>query len=278
MATAENAAKARLGKLKKQADELGITYHDDVTEETLKYEIKATKAALAELDSEMEVPLKPLQSAPSASGTDIAALGKTIAQEMAKAVQGIKDDGSGDRTVSERMADPEDAGEEKSYFVPMFFWILPAKRQGGQLVKAPFGKIVFKMSTGGVVRNGDQTNTVYKAIYSTNSKREQAYIETHPLFGRVFFANQKEAEISSEQLRFAQTFGKQMQMLNTKMAPELYRTAAENGVHVDATMSLNTLRTNIANALARRAMQSEDQHLRNLSAAAGRAELLKQPA
>jgi hypothetical protein len=59
------------------------------------------------------------------------------------------------------------------------------------------------------------------------------------------------------------------------MAPELYRMAADHGIKVDSKMSLPTLRTNIANALAKRDMANEEMRTREMIAAAGRADLLQ---
>lgn len=260
MANSETAAKARLGKLKKQADELGIPYHEDVTEETLKLAIKSAK--------------EDVEEAPKATGTDVAELGKVIAQEMGKVMRTVVSDPGDDGLVDDRDVDPDDIGEEKVYFTPQFFWIVPAKRIGGQLVKAPYKKMVFKMSHGDAIRNGDQFQTRYMSTYVTNSKREQAYLETHDLYKKIFFSNAKEANITTDQVKFAQKFSQHMQSLNTRMAPQLYRLAAENGIKLDSKMSLSTIRTNIANVLAARDIERDEINMRNLLSAAGKASLL----
>jgi len=262
MANAENALKARLGKLKRKADELGVFYQDDVDEETL-------KAAIEEAKQYTAPPVK------EDTGTQAIEIGKVIAQEMGKAIRQITNEPDESGLIDERDMDPEDVGEEKVYFTPQFFWIVPAKRLGGQRVKAPYKKMVFQMDHGTAVRNGEQWQTRYISTYKTNSKREQAFLETHPLFKRVFFSNSKEADITSEQVKFAQKFAQHIQTLNVRMAPELYRMAAEHGIRVDSKMSLPTLRTNIANALAKRDMAKEEMRTREMISAAGRADLLQ---
>jgi len=262
MANAETALKARIAKLKKKADELGVFYQDDVDELTLKTAIEEAKQYTSE----------PANEAPSQA----IEIGKVIAQEMGKAMRQVVRDPEEDGLVDERDLDPEDVTEEKSYFTPQFFWIVPAKRIGGQLVKAPYKKMVFKMSQGDAVRNGDQWQTRYISVYVTNSKKEQAFLETHPLFGRVFFSNTTDANISSEQVIFAQKFSKHVQNLNVRMAPELYRMAAQNGIKVDSKMSLPTLRTNIANVLAQREVEADKARMHSLLTSSGRASLLTQ--
>lgn len=267
MANAETALKARMGRLKKQADTLGIPYTDDTTEDILREAVKQAKEALAELD---DTP----QETAAAPALDVAELGKTIAQEMAKGLRTVVKDAQEDRLVDDRDVDPNDQGDDRIYFTPMFFWILPAKRIGGQLVKAPYGKIVFSMDHGSAVRNGDQWQTRYLSVYKTNSKREQAYIETHELFGKVFFSNSKDAALTTDQVRFAQKFSLHMQTLNTRMSPELYRMAGQYGIAVNSKMSLPTLRTNIANILAQRDIMEEDRLRGSLATAAGRTGLM----
>lgn len=264
MANSETAAKARLGKLKKQADDLGISYHEDVTEETLKLAIKAAKEETEE-------------EAPATSAVSAVEIGKAIAQEMGKVMRTVVQEPDEDGLVDDRDVDPDDIGEEKVYFTPQFFWIVPAKRIGGQLVKAPYKKMVFKMSHGDAIRNGDQFQTRYMSTYVTNSKREQAYLETHDLYKKIFFSNAKEADITSDQVKFAQKFSQHMQNLNVRMAPQLYRMAAENGIKLDSKMSLSTIRTNIANALAARDIQRDAEMMKSMVSSAGRASLLSDP-
>lgn len=265
MANAENALKARIAKLKKKADELGVFYQDDVDEQTLKAAIEEAKGYSAPPVTE-ETPNQAIE------------IGKVIAQEMGKAIRQLNNEPDESGLVDERDLDPDDVTDEKIYFTPQFFWIVPAKRIGGQLVKAPYKKMVFSMDHGTAVRNGDQWQTRYISTYKTNSKREQAFLETHPLYKRVFFSNSKEAEITSEQVKFAQKFAQHIQNLNTRMAPELYRMAAQHGIRVDSKMSLPTLRTNIANALAKRDIALDEQRMREMVSSAGRADLLNSKA
>lgn len=262
MANAETALKARIAKLKKKADDLGVFYQDDVDEQTLRTAIDEAKQYTSESSND--------------SPNQAIEIGKVIAHEMGKAMRQVVRDPEEDGLVDERDLDPEDVTEEKSYFTPQFFWIVPAKRIGGQLVKAPYKKMIFKMSQGDATRNGDQWQTRYISVYVTNSKKEQAFLETHPMFNRVFFSNTADANISSDQVIFAQKFSKHVQNLNMRMAPELYRMAAQSGVKVDSKMSLPTLRTNIANVLAQREVEADKARMQSLLTSSGRASLLTQ--
>lgn len=80
--------------------------------------------------------------------------------------------------------------------------------------------------------------------------------------------------MTSDQVRFAQKFALHMQTLNTRMSPELYRMAGTYGIPVNSSMSLSTLRTNIANALAQRDIMEEDRLRGGAATAAGRQGLM----
>jgi hypothetical protein len=262
MANAENALKARMGKLKKRADELGVFYNDNTDEATLREAINEA--------SNVEEKAEPQQS----QQLDIAELGKVLAKTMANEMRQVIHKESDGELYDERDIDPADVTTEKVYFAPMFFWIVPAKRVGSQMVKPPHRKMIFKMDNGGTVQVGDQWQTRYMSTFITNSKREQVFLETHPLFNRVFFTNSREAAISSDQVVFAQKFSQHYNALGTKMAPELYRLGAQHGIRLDSKMSLPTLRTNIANELTKRDVAAEELHRKELMKASSRSELI----
>ncbi len=262
--TQEGIEKAKLTRLKKKADKLGIPYHDSIDLETLQLAVDDYEAA-TEGDPEAD---------PQVANT--VAIGKAIAQEMGVVMRGVmRPSDPQDGLVDERDADPNDAAEPKTYFTPQFWWKLPAKRMGGQLVKPPYGKILFKMSSGDAIRNGDQWNTRYISLYTSKSKREQAYIETHELYGKVFFPNIAEALVTTEQIKFAQCFNKHYQSLVTKMAPVLYRQAATMGVKLSSNMALNTIRTAIAEVLATRELARLEEQRKEVFAATSRASLMR---
>lgn len=272
MATAETALKARMSKLKKQADELGIMYQDSVDEQTLRSAIKDFRDAAKESDKST----KEEKAAAEAAARNVDAsveIAKAVAREVATAMRKGNEEGR-DQLYDERDIDPDDVTREKIYFAPMWFWIVNSKRVGGQLVKPPYGKMIFKMDQGSAVLNGDQWQTAYKCTYKTNSKKEQAYLETHPLFGRAFFLNAEEANITTDQMKLAHRFGKHLANLGTKMAPDLYRLGAKEGIKLDRKMSLQTLRTEIANALAQREHELAKFQEKELAKAGSRASLL----
>jgi hypothetical protein len=262
--TQEGIEKAKLTRLKKKADKLGIPYHESIDLDTLQLAVDEYEEAMA-------------ADAPAGADTASAvAIGKAIAQEMGTVMRRVmQPTDPTDGLIDERDADPNDAAPLKSYFTPQFWWKLPAKRIGGQLVKAPYGKILFKMSSGDAVRNGDQWNTKYISIYNSVSKKEQAYIETHELFGKTFFPNIADAQVSSEQIKFAQCFNKHYQALATKMAPELYREAAALGANLSKDMALNTIRTTIAEVRATRELANLEAQRKEVFANTGRASLLR---
>lgn len=258
--TPEGIEKAKLTRLKKEADKLGIPYHDSIDLETLQLAMDEYKEA----------------AATGAEENSAVAIGKVIAQEMGKVMRDVvRPNDPLDGLMDERDADPSDATEPKTYLTPQFWWKLPAKRMGGQLVKPPYGKILFKMSSGDAIRNGDQWNTRYISLYTSASKREQAFIETHELYGKVFFPNIAEAMVSTDQIKFAQCFNKHYQTLASKMAPVLYRQAAAMGVKLDSKMALNTIRTSIAEVLANRELAMLEKQREEVFAATSRASLMR---
>jgi hypothetical protein len=87
MANAETALKARIAKLKKKADDLGVFYQDDVDEQTLRTAIEEAKQYTSE----------PANDAPSQAME----IGKVIAQEMGKAMRQVVRDPEEDGLVDE---------------------------------------------------------------------------------------------------------------------------------------------------------------------------------
>lgn len=267
MTTSDNAAKARMGKLKKKADALGIPYDENTTEDLLRLAIKEFEPEEVEQNSSL---------------ANSIAVGRAVAEALAPVLKDIKKSEGPETGLDRRLVleeDPEDVGEEKRYYTTTWFWILPAKRSGAQLVKAPYGQIVFKMQHGSSIRVGNQFNTQYVASYATKSKKEQAHMESHPLFNKVFYLDGAPDEITTDQRKFAQRFSAQYSNLGTKMAPELHRIAArlsEQGYAVNhsSSLSLHTLRTNIANALAEKDLKEAAAMEAQTRATQGRESLL----
>jgi hypothetical protein len=257
---------SKLAKLQLEADKLGAYYEPDWTEEQLLTSIAETKDAIAASAAQKKIEAKVVEEAAKDKpvGMDMTEFAKVLGAELSKGLQGMNKEAS--RLVTEREFDPNDLTEGKTYFVPMIWWKLPAKRIGGQLVMAPYGGkgITFNLLHGDSVRSGNQTTTRYISVYYTESKKEQQYMETHPLFNKVFFLSDVEARVSSEQVKFAQKFARHMEVLMSYQAPALYNMAPGLGVKIDTSMSLVVIRTNIAEALAQKEMQSDREHMRSL--------------
>ncbi len=261
-------APARIAKLRKKADAMGIIYTDDTSEAILSQAVKDFKASIEDEDtggSDDKV------NTAVEIGT---AVGRAVAKEMASVVRGAKGDDDNDGLVREEQFDPKDLTDPATYFVPMIFWILPAKQVGSQLVMAPYKKIVFKLDQGSAIRNGSQFQTRYTASFTTSSKKEQAHLETHPYFNRVFFKSETEVSLNNNQVRYAQRFALHMQSLNNTMAPQLYQMSPSLGVKLNHDMSLVMLRTKIAEALTQRDMDNAEAELKAILTSSGRAELL----
>lgn len=260
MATADTAAKARIGKLKKKADRLGVNYNDDVTEEIL-------RIAIDEVDEEGDT------QAPAGgiSEDTLLKLGKAIGESVAKANRAQTDESSGE-TFEE--PDPSEVGDMKFYYTPTFWWLLPAKRVAGRVVKPPYGKIKFEMDRGNAVQVGSQWQTKYMSVYATSNKRIQAYMETHEMFNRKFFLSEKEADVTSDQVRYAEFFAKQFAALSNTMAADLFSMGAQLGVKMNHTMSLPTLRTVMAEKLAEHDMAKYRAQVHSIMSSTGKEALL----
>lgn len=259
MATADNALNARMGKLKKKADQLGVKYDDDITEEMLRLAIK-------ELDDD--------EPAPATGGftkETFLEFGKVIGESVAKANRAQTDESSGE-TFEE--PDPAEVGDMKFYYTPTFWWLLPAKRVAGRVVKPPYGKIKFEMDRGNAVQVGNQWQTKYMSVYATSNKRIQAYMETHEMFNRKFFLSEKEADVTSDQVRYAEFFSKQFAALSNTMAADLFAMGAQLGVKMNHTMSLPTLRTVMAEKLAEHDMAKHKAQIHSIMASTGKEALL----
>jgi len=248
---------ARMAGLRKKADTLGVMYTDETEESSLRLAIK-----------EAEAP----RSAPPAAQSS---LGVNDLGEILKAVkQSLAPEQNPSGIVSERDMDPNDETEERIYFHPALFWKLPMKRVGGQMVKPPFGDLMFKREYGSAVRNGNQNNTRYLCALRTKSKREIAYIETHPQFGRSFFTSHTQAEAMSTKARRGIVFGRYMNSLINTPSTEIYRMAGEMKLSTGLTEDLATLRTRIADALTDRDYDQIEKQEANLLAQSGKKSLL----
>lgn len=249
-----------MGKLKKKALNLGITFQDDVTEEMLREMIAQSAPEEDEDDA-----VKPLTK------SDLASLGQAIAQGIVAGTKDTKEE-FGRETYAE--PDPKDIGEWKTYYTPQFMWILPGRRVAGRVVQAPYGKIEFKMDRGAAVQTGMQWNTQYIATFSTNNKKVQAHIEASEYFNRKFFLSGQESSVSTDQMRYAEFFARRQASLSNTMAPELHRMGADLGLTLSHNMALTTLRTAIADKLAEQDMAAYHDKQSNIMVATGRAALL----
>ena len=256
--------------LRRQADLRGIDYSPETDDELLAEEIKEHDRRMKQVsESRME------QRRESVSMDTMKEFAKEVASSVAKEVASANSKDGDRRVVSEREYDPNDLTESRTYFAPMVYYKLPMKRIGGQLVEPPFGKIEFKMLEGSSVRVGDQNQTRYISSYTTDSKREQAYIETHPKFGKSFFHSDSAARITSDEHKYAIKFGERMNMLRTYQAPDLYRMAGDLGIRIDLGMSLDTLRDTIASEQAKADIIAERAHRQTLIEQSDREILLR---
>lgn len=264
-----------IAELRRQADLRGILYDDDATEEVLKTSIKEVDDALkASGEKNMAIRKASMEMSP-----DILEVAKVMAQEVGAAVakevnHANKKDGE-ERVVTEREYDPSDLTEAMTFFAPMIYWKLPAKRVGGQIVKPPFGKIEFKLLEGSSVRVGDQNQTRYLCAYTTDSKREQAYLLTHPRYNKTFYSSDVKARITSDEHKYAIKFGERHNVLKTYQAPALYALAADLQLPVDVGMSLDAIRDLIAGEQAKMDIIVEKNHRQELIRASERESLLR---
>lgn len=262
---ADNAARARMGKLRKKAEGYGIPVHDEMSEDIL-------KEAIREYEAVSGTGQQTQQSGITAA--DLMKMGETIGKEIAKGNKDVSDSKQGYQEETYIEPDPADIGEFKCYYAPSSWWILPAKRVAGKLVMAPIRRIVFKRDSSSIVQVGSQWQTKFISVYVTDNKKEQAYMETHPMFGRMFFLSHKDAMLTSDQTKFAQAFGKHIQALGSVMASELFQRGAKMDVLMSHDMSLNTLRTMLAEKLAAIDIENEKLNLQRLAAEQDRLSLI----
>lgn len=269
MAEKKVDGRSKIARLRTKADKIGITYTDNTSEEALEEAIEQWEDANADAPPVSGAPV------PNQASVDIVALGKVMAEQMGEAVrQSRKPDVTEDGLIDLRDADPDDETTEKIYFHPASWWILPAKRIGGQRIKAPWGKIVFKMDTGSSVLVGGRTQTKYQSVYRTKSKKEQAYMDTHELYRKFFFWSDDTIAASSMEVAFAERYAAHVNNLNAKQSAELFSIGAELGLKLTRSMALPVLRSNIAEELTKREAEVERERERQLIVASSRGDLL----
>jgi len=268
MAEKKVDGRSKIARLRTKADKIGITYTDNTSEEALEEAIEQWEDANADAPPVSGAP------APSQASVDIVALGKVMADQMGNAIRTANLPHSDDGLVDMRDADPDDEAPEKIYFHPASWWILPAKRIGGQRIKAPFGRIVFKMDTGSSVLVGGRHQTKYQSVFRTKSKKEQAYMDTHEMYRKFFFWSDDSVAASSMEVAFAERYAAHVNNLNAKQSAELFAIGADLGLKLTRSMALPVLRSNIAEELTKREAEVERERERQLIVASSRGDLL----
>lgn len=272
----KTSGESDIANLRRLADIRGVEWNDETSEEALSLAIEEFDDRMkAKSNSEMEA-----RQQASALGLDsVAEIAKQIGKEVGSAIaeanaRSNKPKGE-ERILTEREYDPNDLTESKTYFAPMVYYKLPMKRVGGVALAPPFGKIEFKLLDGSSVRTGTQNQTRYICSYTTNSKREQAYIETHNRFGREFYLSDSKARLMGDDHRYALKFGERMNMLRTYQAPALYKIAADMNLSIDVNMGLDAIRDLIAGEQAKSDVAAEKAHRQSLIEASERELLLR---
>jgi hypothetical protein len=268
-----------LQALRRRADLLGVFYDNDTSEEALSAEVGAVEASMRDR-SKKHMEERKEERAMQPQGMDMEGFAKVLGKELGEAMK--KKEKGAERVMSEREYDPNDLTEARTYFVPSSWWKLPMKRRGGQLVEPPFGKILFKTLESESVRVGDRRQVRYMCAYTTDSKAEQAYMETHELFNKSFFLSEDKAKVAQEDTEYALKFGQMFTMLLTYQAPDIYRMAGTpemraTGLVLHKNMDLNAIRTELAGAMARNAVRDAKQERNGLLAYDSRKELLVTP-
>lgn len=244
-----------LQALRRRADLLGVFYDNDTSEEALRAEVDAYEVSMRER-SKKQMEERKEERASQSQSMDMQGFAKVLGKELGDAIK-VKEKGA-ERVVYERDFDPNDITDTKTYFAPSSWWKLPMKRRGGQLTPGPFGPILFKMIESESVRVGDRKQVRYMCAYTTDSKAEQQYMETHEFFGKKFFLSEERAKVTQDDTEYALKFGQMFTMMLTHQAPEIYRMAGDlrkDGMVLNKNMDLNAIRTEIAGFMARRALR-----------------------
>lgn len=264
--------------IRAKADLLGIPYDAETSDEAISTEIKQVEAELrARSRKHMEERHEAAAEKAAVDASAMAELAKQVGVEVGRAI--AKKEEGAERIVNSREYDPGDITEPKTYFTTSAWWKVPMKRRGGQLVAPPFGKMMFKLLEGESVRVGARNQVRFLSAYTTDSKAEQAYLETHELFNKVFFLSEDRARMSAEDTQYALKFGEINSMLLTYQAPDIYRLAGSEemrseGVSLSKDMSLETIRTELAGAMARRAIREDKERRLGLLGYEARKDLL----
>lgn len=265
-----------LQALRSRADLLGVPYDNETSEEALRAEVQDYEKMMRERSSKHMADRKEQREAAKDDSNELLKeFAKELGGEFAKAMH--KPEKGAERVVYDRDFDPDDITEAKTYFAPSSWWKLPMKRRGGQLTPGPFGPILFKMIESESVRVGDRNQVRFLCAYTTDSKREQQYMETHEFFGKKFFLSEDKAKVTHEDTEYAKKFGEIFTMMLTYQAPDIYRMAGElraEGLSLSKNMDLNAIRTEIAGHMARKALKESKAQRHELLSNSARHELL----
>lgn len=132
-------------------------------------------------------------------------------------------------------------------------YTLVDKRVGKRMFKAPLGKIEFKYEATKRVSAGRETEIFNWCSYTCKSKAELEWIETHPLYGIMFFGSLNQAK--SLDAKKAAKLARLMTTLGNLGQSDLINMAKQNGL--DVINDPQELRASIASKLADDQMRQE---------------------
>lgn len=245
-------AKQSTEQLKKKADELGLSVPEDIKYDDLALAVKEAEAALEADKKSVQLPSN-VQMTPEM----LAMMARMMAEQMSKSV-GPKTDARGQ--FREEDIDPDDMGDEVLFYAHRIFHIVSPKSVNGVAVQMPYGirVVKFKLLYGITNRSGKQEEVSYVSVYSTRSKKMQAYLRTHPEYGRLFFENPKDVSDLPEQARRATVFGRHMALLLQLTTDKLYNRARNLGITPPHNASIADVRALVADAETDREFANRD--------------------
>ncbi len=151
--------------------------------------------------------------------------------------------------------DPNDRLEVGiAFFSHQVAYIIVDDKRDGHNVRTPFGKAIkFAYQSTKAVKHGNETKLHNVSVYTSFSKKEVAWLESHKFFGTIFFSNHGDA--LSTDAKKAGKLARIIIVLQRYDVNKIIKIA--KGLGIAASQDINALRIAIANKQAEDEMEAE---------------------
>ena len=196
--------------------------------------------------------LKALKAVPESEST--ADILKQLVSELKQKPDSEKYGGEDSYTRPEDI-DPSDILEEGvTFFSHQVAYVIADDKRDGHNVRTPFGRAIkFTYQSTRQVKTGNETRLHNLSTYTSYSKTEVEWIESHKFFGTIFFSSHKKA-FSTDAVKASRL----AKIIITLQRYDVHKVVKKaKGLGIEPSEDINALRIAIANMQAENEMVAE---------------------